>query len=270
MADYDYWRKQGLKPLFNEVDTEQPEQKRFAGKMLIIGGNKAAFFAVANAMKEAEKMGVGEVRVLMPSSLRGKVPTTSEIYFAEAEASGAFGKKSVYEMLVQSEWADVVVLIGDTGKNAETSVVFAEFMKRCEKPIIITRDAVDAAIPDVMNWGVLREAETSLLLTVPQLQKMLRTLYYPKVITLSMPTNQLIEALHKFTISYPDFCLTTFHNGQLIVAQNGQVITEELGDTNWTQITLWGGALAVYIATLRLWNPSIDGYKTASTALIYK
>ena len=270
MADYDYWQKQGLKPLFTEVDTEQPEQKRFAGKMLIIGGNKGAFFAVANAMNEAEKMGVGEVRVLMPSSLRGKVPTTPEVYFAEAEASGAFGKKAVNEMLIQSEWADVVVLIGDTGKNAETSVAFAELMKRCEKPIFLTRDAVDAAIPDVMNWGTLREVETNLLLTVPQLQKMLRTLYYPKVITLSMPTNQLIETLHKFTISYPKICLTTFHNSQLIVAQNGEVVTEELGDTNWTQITLWGGALAVYMAVLRVWNLNIIGYKVASTALIYK
>ena len=85
-----------------------------------------------------------------------------------------------------------------------------------------------------------------------------------------MPTNQLIETLHKFTISYPKICLTTFHNGQLIVAQNGEVVTEELGDTNWTQITLWGGALAVYMAVLRVWNLNIIGYKVASTALIYK
>lgn len=270
MNDYDYWKKQGLVPLFKEVDTEEPEQRRFAGKLLVIGGNKGAFFAVANALKVAHEMGVGEVRALMPSSLKNQVPSTPEVYFAEAEASGAFGKKAVNEMLIQSEWADVVVLIGDTGKNAETSVAFAELMKRCEKPIFLTRDAVDAAIPDVMNWGTLREVETNLLLTVPQLQKMLRTLYYPKVITLSMPTNQLIETLHKFTISYPKICLTTFHNSQLIVAQNGEVVTEELGDTNWTQITLWGGALAVYMAVLRVWNLNIIGYKVASTALIYK
>ena len=43
MADYDYWQKQGLKPLFGEVDFERPEQRRFAGKLLIIGGNKGAF-----------------------------------------------------------------------------------------------------------------------------------------------------------------------------------------------------------------------------------
>ena len=49
MADFDFWQKQGLKPLFGEVDMDRPEQKRFAGKLLIIGGNKGAFFAVIDA-----------------------------------------------------------------------------------------------------------------------------------------------------------------------------------------------------------------------------
>jgi hypothetical protein len=56
----------------------------------------------------------------------------------------------------------------------------------------------------------------------------------------------------------------------LIVAQNGEVVTEELGDTSWSQITLWGGSLLVYMAALRVWNLNIIGYKIASTALIYK
>lgn len=270
MADYDYWHKQGLKPLYPEVDMERPEQRRFAGKLLIIGGSKGAFFAVANAMGEAQKMGVGEVRVLMPSSLRNQVPTTSEVYFAEAETSGAFGKNALNEMLLQAAWADAVVLIGDTGKNAETSVAFAEFMKLCEKPVFVTRDAIEAIMPDVMNWAVLREAETTLLLTMPQLQKTLRTLYYPKVITLSMPTNQLIETLHKFTISYAGVSIATYHNGQIIVTKDGEVISEELGDTQWTQISLWGGSLLVQMAVLKLWNSALDTQKVLASALIYK
>ena len=52
MADFDYWRRQGAKPLFGEVDVMRPEQRRFAGKLLLIGGNKGMFFAVANAMQE--------------------------------------------------------------------------------------------------------------------------------------------------------------------------------------------------------------------------
>jgi len=138
MNDYDYWKKQGLAPLFEEVDTEEPEQRRFAGKLLVIGGNKGAFFAVANALKVAHEMGVGEVRALMPSSLKSQIPATPEVYFAEAEASGAFGKNALNEMLMQSEWADAVLLIGDIGKNAETSIVLGDYLKKCEKPIKMT------------------------------------------------------------------------------------------------------------------------------------
>lgn len=269
MSDYDYWQKQGTAPLFKEVDAEQPEQRRMAGKLLVIGGNKGAFFAVANALKVAHDMGVGEVRALLPSSLKNQVPATPEVYFAEAEASGAFGKKALNEMLVQSEWADVIVLIGDMGKNAETSIVLADYLKKCDKPVLLTRDAIDAATGDVMNWSVAREVETSLFLTVPQLQKLLRTLYYPKVITLSMPTNQLIEALHKFTISYT-LPVMTFHNNQLIIAQNGDVITEDLRDTGWTPINLWDGALLVRAAILRAWNPNIEMRKIFASAILAK
>ena len=269
MADYDYWQKQGLKPLFGEVDLERPEQRRFAGKLLIIGGNKGAFFAVANAKNEAHKMGVCEVRALLPNSLKNQVPSTPEVYFAEAEKSGAFGKNSLQDLLIQAEWAEAIVLIGDMGKNAETTMAFTEFMKKCDKPLFITRDAVDAVTPDVMNWAVAREGETSLLLSMPQLQKMMRTLYYPKVITLSMPTNKLIETLHKFTVSY-DLSLITFHNNQIIVAQHGEVVSEDIKDTEWSPITIWGGALAIHEAVLKLWNNSIETRKVLACALLYK
>ncbi len=269
MADFDFWQKQSLRPLFGEVDMERPEQKRMAGKLLIIGGNKGAFFAVANAMNEAHKMGVGEVRALLPNSLKNQVPSTPEVYFAEAEKSGAFGRNALNDLLIQAEWAEAIVLIGDMGKNAETTMVFAEFMKQCDKPLFITRDAVDAVTPDIMNWAVTREAETSLLLTMPQLQKALRTLYYPKVVTLSMPTNQLIETLHKFTLSY-ELSIVTFHNDQIIVAQHGEVVTEDIKDTEWTAITLWGGALAIHEAVLKLWNQNIESRKVLASAVLYK
>ena len=271
MSDYDYWERQGLKPLFGEVDTLPPEQRRLAGKVLIMGGNKNAFFAVANAMTVAHKIGVGEARVLLPSSVKGQVPATTEVYFAPVEKnSGAFGKEAVSEMMIQADWADAVVLIGDVGKNAETTVALAEFLRSCGKPVYITRDAIDAVTPEVADWSMLREIETGLILTVPQLQKLLRALYYPKVITLSMPMNQLIEALHKFTVSYPLMPIMTAHNGHIIVAQNGNVVTEALEDTEWTQITLWGGDLAVRMAVLKLWNKSIDSYKVFASALLEK
>ena len=266
MSDFDYWRKQKKQPLFPEVDTWQPEQRRFAGKLLIIGGNKGAFFSVAKAMETANRMGVGEVRVLLPDSLRGQLPKVPEIYFAKAEASGAFGKSAMAEMMAQLEWAESVLIVGDLGKNAETSVAFANFMKLCDKPVLMSRDAVDVLTPDAMNWG-MREQDTTIFLTISQLQKLLRTLYYPIVVTLSMPMNRLIETLHKFTLSYP-LALITFHEGQIIIARDGQVISEELGDTEYTQLSMWDGGLQARTAVLSLWNHEQQIERVAARALL--
>ena len=265
MADFDYWRKQGKETLFPEVDCWPPEQKRFAGKLLLLGGNKGSFFAVANAMQVATTRGVGEVRCVMPRSLRGMVPNLPEVFFIEAEASGAFGKTALNDILLQAEWADAVVIAGDLGRNAETSVVMIDFLKHCEKPIYMMRDAIDAVMPDVANWS-LREAPMTLLASVPQLQKLLRAMYYPKIITLSMPTNQLVETLHKFTLSFV-MTVMTFHNEQIIMAQNGEVVTMSLRDTNFTPINLWDGKAIVNTAILKLWNPAQDTLKCMATAI---
>ena len=261
----DYWHRQGTKKLYGDIDMMAPEQRRFAGKLLIIGGNKGMFFAVASALEAAKRFGVGEVRALMPDALKNQVPSTPELYFAEAEASGAFGRLALQEMLRQAEWADAVILIGDSGKNAETSLVFAEFMDKCQKPVYVTRDAVETVTPSATDWA-MRDYETGVLLTMPQLQKMLRTMYYPKVITLSMPTNQLVETLHKFTLSYP-VTVATYHNDLIVIAEKGEVVTQQIGETKLTPISLWSGALLVQAVVARLWNPEKDFYKVFASAV---
>ena len=145
-------------------------------------------------------------------------------------------------------------------------MLFANFMKLCDKPVLMSRDAVDVLTPDAMNWG-MREQATTVFLTVPQLQKLLRTLYYPKVITLSMPMNQLIETLHKFSLSYP-LTLVTYHEGQIVIAHDGQVISEELSDTEYSQITLWDGSLQARVAVLSLWNREFAQEQVVARALL--
>ena len=68
-----------------------------------------------------------------------------------------------------------------------------------------------------------------------------------------MPTNQLIETLHKFTLSY-QMSVTTFHNGLIITAQDGEVISQALTDTDYTPISLWGGQLLTRAVVARVWN----------------
>jgi len=263
--DLKYWQVKRTNNLFSGIDLLPPEQRRFAGKILVIGGNRGQFFAVASTLEAAKRMGAGEVRALMPDSLKNQVPSTPELYFAPAETSGAFGREALDVMLRQADWADAIILIGDCGKNAETTMAFAEFMQKTDKPIFVTRDAIEAVMPSAGDWA-LREAETGVLLTMPQLQKMLRAMYYPKVVTLTMPTNQLIETLHKFTLSY-QMSVATFHNGLIIVAQNGEVVSQAISDTDWTPISLWSGALLTKAVVARIWNPDKPYYQVFVSAI---
>ena len=252
MDTLSYWQKQLKKPIFTDIDTEKPEQKQFAGHLLIIGGNSSAFFAPATATAKAQEQGIATVRTILPDSLKKKIPPTPEIIFAPSSPSGGFSQAASPFLLSAAAGADFNLIIGDLGKNAETATTLADFLRQTIKPTLLTRDAIDLLTPDAAQWTT--HPSLTLLATLPQLQKIFRTIYYPKVLTLSMPLTQLIETLHKFTLSYPIIVLT-FHQNQLILAGQGSVITTELASTPFSPITLYSGDLATRIARLQIWNP---------------
>ncbi len=266
MADFDYWQKQGKRALFGEVDCLRPDQKRLAGKFLVIGGNTGAVFTVSTVMREATSLGAGECRAVLPESLRTVVPVTPELLFAPAEASGGFGKSALPLLLEQVDWADMVLLVGDFGKNDETMAVIGQLLAEMDerKPVYVMRDGVDAVVSRAQDWA-MRTGDTVLLATVPQLQKLLRALYYPKIITLTMPMNQLVEVLHKVTLSY-GLTIMTIHDGQLVVAQDGEVVSMAMQDTDYTMLTLFGGGLFAKMAVLGQWNEGVKKLRSVATA----
>ncbi|MDR3125738.1 MAG: hypothetical protein LBU20_01550 [Candidatus Nomurabacteria bacterium] len=64
-----------------------------------------------------------------------------------------------------------------------------------------------------------------------------------------MQFTSLIEALHKFTITYPT-TLTVLFGAKIITAHAGQVVSSDFAD----QLALINGALAARAATYLLWN----------------
>lgn len=66
-----YWQQQTKDtPLFPDIEWSKPEQKSLAGKLLIIGGNKLGFAAVAAAYATAQTTGIGECKVALPDVLK--------------------------------------------------------------------------------------------------------------------------------------------------------------------------------------------------------
>ncbi|MDO4773667.1 MAG: hypothetical protein Q4A37_00905 [Candidatus Saccharibacteria bacterium] len=247
---YNFWRKQAQgKPLFPDVEWNRPERRDLAGRLGIIGGNKLGFAAVADSYQAASSAGAGQVRVLLPDALKKSVPPSmTDVLFAPTTTSGGLSGEAASDVAALREWADVLLLCGDAGKNSQTAVLYESLLTDAEQPVVLTRDAIDLALPGAAQW--LDNPRVIVVASFAQTQKLLRAVYYPKMLTFRMQLAQLVEVLHKFTISYP-VTLVTFHAEQLVMARGGEVITQE-----WSQpMQLWRGQTAARMAAYALWSP---------------
>lgn len=245
-----YWKTQTpQKPLFPDIEWSKPEQRSQAGRLGIIGGNKLGFVGVGEAYTIALDAGAGEVRVLLPDILKKSIPATiTDTLFGSTNPSGSLGREAMPELKALGEWSTALLMIGDAGRNSETAILYEEFVRDHQGQLAITRDAFDllANTLDV----VVERPDTLAVVSFAQLQKMFSRVYYPKILTFSMQLQQLVEALHKFTITYP-ITIMTFHQNQLIVAVNGQVTT-----TPWDHpMAIWRGAVATRATVYWMWNP---------------
>lgn len=248
---YDYWHRQTPEqPLYPDIEWSKPEQRARAGKLAIIGGNKLGFAGVSEAYGVAQQAGVGDIRVLLPDVLRRTVPSSiTEAIFAASNLSGGLAAGAATEMHALGGWASEILLVGDAGRNSETAILYDNFIREYDGPLTITRDAVDLVKNN--SQLLVERPNTLLVVSFAQLQKLFQAVYYPKILTFSMQLTQLVEAVHKFTITYP-VSLMVLHRDTLIVASGGQVTS-----TAWEEpMAIWRGNTAARAAVYWLWNPA--------------
>lgn len=237
-------------PLFPDLEWNKPERRDLGGKLAIIGGQKLGFSAAAEAYQTAMTAGAGEVRVLLPDALKKSVPPSmSDVLFAPSTVSGGLEASAAPAILSLADWADVVLLVGDAGKNSQTAAIYEDFAKKIDKPLVLTRDAIDLVANSFST--LLDNPNIAFVASFSQVQKIFKAAYYPKMITFSMQLSAIVEALHKFTVTYP-VAVVTFHAEHLIVAKEGRVVTQ-----NWSDpMAIWRGRVAARAASYLLWSPS--------------
>lgn len=241
-----YWQQQDKKPIFTDIMWSKPEQK--TGSLLIIGGNQFSFLAVANAYQIANDV-VKTTTLILPDKLKKSTGLITDAVFVDSNPSGSLAKSSLNIINNTFEQSDAILMIGDAGKNAETAILYQDLIKtQNDKSLIIARDAVDLAL-DMAE--PLLKTNVTLVLTFAQLQKLFRTIYYPIILTHSMQGNKLVEALHKFTLTY-QINLVVFFQNQLLIAKNGQVITQPFDDLK----QFIQGNVATQIAIWQIWFPN--------------
>lgn len=252
MESHPYWHQQTIdKPLYPDIEWSKPEQRALRGRLGIIGGNKLGFISVAESYTTALQTGAGEVRVLLPDVLKRLIPPSmTEVIYGKTNPSGGLARESMAEMKALGDWATNILLIGDAGRNSETAILYEDFIQNYSGPLTITRDAFDLVKNNAQM--LIDRPNTLLILSFAQLQKLFQLVYYPKVLTFSMQLTNLIEALHKFTITYPVH-ITVLHHDTLLLASGGEVTS-----TPWTnrQTEIWRGTTATNAAIYWSWNPT--------------
>ena len=262
MDDYPYWQRQTVeKPLFQDLLWSRPENKRLAGKLLIIGGHAQSFAAAAESFATAEKAGAGSIRVLLPDYLHKTVPAALlPGEFAPSTPSGSFAKQALSLFLEHSAWADAVLVAGDLGHNSETAILLEAWLDKFTGPVTLTKDAVDyiSAAPK----SVIDRFNTTLVLSFAQLQKLGVSSKFTRAFTFDMGALKLVEMLHEFTQNHKVELVVKYLD-QIIVAVNGQVSSTKLQK----DLETWRVQSATYTSIWRMQNPS-KPFEALTTALI--
>lgn len=217
-----YWHKQTpSSPLFPDLLWSRPENKRLAGKLLIIGGSASGFATPAESYNQALKAGVGAAKVLLPNSLEKTVGQVfPEAEFASSNPSGSFAATALAEWQAASQWADGVLLAGDLGKNSETAIVLEKFTDKYTGQLTLAGDSLDYFL--AQPGAILARAGIVLVPSFSQLQKLAAS--QGLAITSQLDLLQLVERLHDLTDQI-SAALIASTNDQIIVAASGQVST---------------------------------------------
>jgi NAD(P)H-hydrate repair Nnr-like enzyme with NAD(P)H-hydrate dehydratase domain len=256
----DYWQRQDDTPLFPELEWSRPETKTLAGKLLIIGGTKHGFATPAEAYSAGLQAGIGSVRVMLPESLRRAV---SKLFpgadFAPSTISGSFAASSLAELCGAASWADGVLFPGEISRNSETTVLLENFLEKHSGQVTITKDAADLLCQQPQS--ILHRPETLLVLAMGQLQKLGSEARFPRAFTSEMGLVQLVDNLHELTKRFACIIITK-HQGQLVLAMNGQVSTTKAK----TEQSVWRLKTATTASVWWLQNPS-KSFEALTTAL---
>ena len=246
----DYYRKIEDRN-FADLSWNIPETRQ--GALNIIGGNSQSFKTEIRITETvSRKYPIDRLSLVLPDALKTIIPNIPDVIFLPSTESGSFGQSEKLQAVFNS--ADYNLVLGDLSKNNITSKALVSTIRSTAKPVLITRDAVDSLIAGHPDDAALNQ-NLVCMASLVQLQKLLRSLFYPKMLLLSQSLMQVVEVLHKFTLSYP-MKIITLHNGQILIAEDGRVSDISLEFVDISAMQLWLGNVAADVAIFNLYNPN--------------
>jgi len=251
------WSKQAPdKPLFPDVLWSRPENKRHAGKLLIIGGHQQAFNEVSAAYSAALKAGIGTARVILPDSLQKTLHKVfPEAEYAASTPIGSFSRQALGTLLDCAEWADGVLLAGDLGRNSETAILLEGFIEKYMGLLALAGDSIDYFLKQP---ALLTERPRTLIIAgLNQLQK----LAAPALIQQNADFIKVIEQLSDW-VSQTNLSVVAVHSNQVSVAHKSRISTMA------AKLSAPDASLAAYATVWLLQQPG-EAFESLSSGVFY-
>ncbi len=229
-----YWHKQSAdQPLFPDLLWSRPENKRHAGKLLLISGNAQGFAVAAQAYQVAANSGAGVVRVLLPDILQKLVPAQVrfEVEFLPSITQGGFAKTALVDILDSAAWCDAVLLPGGIGRNSETYALFEQVVSKYMGLLIVAEEALDVFVTNPQ--AICNRKDTIVVADFSQFQKMwLKFMPAQPAVTYGMPLPNLVAALHDISEQLAATWVIK-HQDTLLVGHQGQISTTKYSSESW-------------------------------------
>jgi hypothetical protein len=182
------------------------------------------------------------------------------IEYGPSTPSGSFGLAALADFISLSDWSDGVLLAGDLGQNSETAILLEKFTEKYTGQLTASGDSIEYFTKNIL--GIMHRQNTTFILSLPQLQKLVMQLHYAKPITSTLDMLRLVEFLHEFTQEF-SVNIVTEHANNVFVAVSGQVSTTPLNLEN----NDWQLRLAARAAVWWLQNPD-QGFKALTSSFI--
>jgi ADP-dependent NAD(P)H-hydrate dehydratase / NAD(P)H-hydrate epimerase len=222
------WSRQTDQPLFPDILWSRPQNRRQAGKLLVIGGHLQSFSAVSQAYGTAQAAGIGTARVIVPDKLR---PMLSKLFpeasFAASTQIGSFSRQALAKFLDEAEWADAVLLAGDFGRNSETAVLLENFIDKYSGQLTLAADSLDYFFTSPTK--ITDRTNTTLVGSLSQVQKLAQarmaikqsadlaqTLNMLSIFTSDINAGVVTKQADQFVVGYKDRVSTTPARGRAI------------------------------------------------------
>lgn len=219
----EFWLKQVSEPLYPEVIWSKPEQKKVAGKLLVLGGHLHGFDAVGKAYQAASESGAGEVKVALPDKLKkvlGK--TLTDAVYLPSTTSGNLSEEGLNDAKHYAQWSAATLLI-QPGDNSESTLLITRLLSAAPDHRFILGDGmVQTLSADIST--VRSQSRRLWVLSFSGLQKLAQLIENEMGFRSDMGLRPLVLALKSVQadIGQP---IVTIYEDTIIVAASGKITT---------------------------------------------